>query len=80
VSGFRKNNPELDTFPPEEYVGNLYQQSRTITSPLIGTRGAAVHEVLENLDTTHNNLVAPIAICVGNESNTTGIVFILRII
>jgi hypothetical protein len=80
VPGSRKNNPELDTFPPEECVGNLYQQSRTVTRALIGTSSAAVHEVFKNLNTAYNDTVASMAIAAGNESNTTGIVFILRII
>jgi hypothetical protein len=59
---------------------NLGQQTGTITHQRIGTNGPTMLQIFQNLDAVLNNLVSRTALHVRDKANTTGIMFIARII
>jgi hypothetical protein len=58
---------------PEEFIRNLNQQPRTITSNLIATHRTTMQQIPQNLNPARNNLVRPPSINIGKKANTTGI-------
>jgi hypothetical protein len=64
----------------EIFVGDLDQDARAVAHQLVGADGAAVVEVLEDLQTLRNDRVRALALDVRHEADATGIVLARRVV
>jgi hypothetical protein len=60
--------------------GNLDQDASAVAHQFVSPHGTSVLEVFENLQALLNNSMALLAFYVGDETDTTGIVFIGRVV
>jgi hypothetical protein len=63
-----------------EVIGNLDQDSRAVAHQWIGTDGATMVEVLENLQALLDDRMRSAAFDVGNETDPAGVVFKARVV
>ena len=64
----------------EEGVRDLHQDAGAVAGEWVCTRGAAMGQVFQNLDTVLDDCVARAALQVGDEADAAGIVLMLRIV
>ena len=72
----RQLHPLLGHFFAVELVGNLNQDTCTVTHQRVGTHGTTVVNVLEDLQRAQDDVVALLALDVGNKAQSAGIVFV----
>ncbi len=72
----RQRHALLCHFLAIEAVRQLDQDARAVTHQRIGADGAPMVEILKNLQTLLDDLVAFLALDVGNEADATGIVLV----
>ena len=74
----------MDTAPvhliPQELVWNLDQDTRAITRQWIGADGTAVRQILKDLQTLTDSVVTGLTFDMCDETDTTCIMFIARVI
>ncbi len=76
----RQRNALARHFLAIERVGNLDQDPRAIAHQRVGTDGAPVVEVFEDLQTLFDDAVAFLALDMGDKADTAGVMFIGRIV
>ena len=80
LAGGRQGEAELGALAREELVRNLDQHAGAIAGFRIAAAGAAVRQVDENLDALDDDVVRFLALDVGDEADTAGIVFVARVV
>ena len=64
----------------EEFVRNLDEEARAVAGLRVAAAGAAVGEVDEDLDAFEDDVVRPVSLDGGDETDTACIVFIPRVV
>ena len=70
----------LGHFFAEELVGNLQQDARAITHQRVSADGAAMVEVVQDAQALLDDLVALLALDMGDEADAASVVFIGRVV
>ena len=60
--------------------GNLHEDAGTVAGKRVGADGAAMGQILEDLETVLDDLMARPRLQIGDEADAAGIVFSLRIV
>jgi len=63
-----------------ELVRDLDQDAGAVAHQLVGTDGAAVIQVLQDLEALLDDAMCLLALDVGHEADTAGVVFVLRVV
>jgi len=77
-AGGRQRDALLRHLLAEELVRDLREDARAVAHQRVGTDGAPVVEVAQDLETLLDDLVALLALDVGDEADTAGVVLELR--
>ena len=77
---FGQTNAQTAACAPEKGVWDLHEHSRAVARLGVGGDGAAMREVLEQLERAANDLRRALALCVGNESDAAAIVLVRGIV
>src|SRR5688572_21987385 len=64
----------------EEFVGDVNHDAATVARLRVATTGATVGQVHEDLQAVLYNFMGTVAIDVAHESDTAGIVFVVRLV
>ena len=80
LAGGREREAELGAFAGEELVRDLNQDAGAVAGFRIAAACAAVRQVDEDLDALDDDVVRFLALDVGDETDTAGIVFIARVV
>ena len=64
----------------DQRIGDLQQDSRTITQQRIGADSTAVIDILENFQRLRDDIVRSHTFDMRDKSDTTGVVFVTRVI
>ncbi len=79
-AGLRQGEAELLGLARKEAVRDLHQNARAVTGARIGTGGAAMFEVAEDVDRVGHDLVGLLALDVGDEADAAGILFLAEVV
>ena len=80
LAGRRQRHALLGHFLAIEGIRDLDQDARAVAHQRVGTDGAPVVEVLEDLQALLNDFVALLALDMGDEADAAGIVLIARVV
>ena len=64
----------------EEAVRDLHQNAGAVAGVDLGPRGAAVGQALQNGEAAVHNVVIRTAVQIGHHADTTGVVFVCRVV
>jgi hypothetical protein len=76
----RQGNRLFLRFCAQEGVGDLNQDTGTIARQGVGPGGTAMGEILENIQTLLDDLMAFVPLDMGYEADAAGVMFIGRVI
>jgi hypothetical protein len=76
----REVEPEASALALEEKMGNLNRDACSIARLRIAAAGTPVREIHEDLDTLADDVMRRAALDTCDESNTTRVVFMLRVV
>jgi hypothetical protein len=79
VAGLRQLDVELGAFLDEEVVRYLDQNARSIAGDWVGAHGAAMLEVLEDVERVLDDAMRFAALEVGDEADAAGVIFAARV-
>ena len=80
MSGGRQGHALSRQFGGKKCVGDLKQNAGPVARERVATRGSAMREVLENVETVRDDGMRFMAFDVGDKADAAGIVFELRVI
>ena len=76
----RQREAELLALVLQEVVRDLHEDARAVASQRIGAHGTAVLEIGEDLEGVGDDVMRFAAIEVGNETDTTGVALVRRVV
>ena len=79
-AGRRQRDADLDALGAQKLIRHLNQNAGAIAQQRVVTRGAAMHEILKNLQALRHDVMAFDVFDVGHKADTAGIVFKLRVV
>ena len=80
MAGLGQLDPERRADLLEKFVRDLHQDARAVAGQRVGAGGAAMGQVLEDLQAVLDDRVALAAFQIGDEADAAGIMLALRIV